>query len=229
MGLDCPGGESHKRLLAEQPESELTKLSVPGLPEMTHRPSTLGVDVHCARAGTSRAGTLCGRPMTKPPREMLASTNGVRWRPRPRNKLTSFAFDTMEDALDAFSRGEFLVVMDDEDRENEGDLIIAAVHCTTEKMAWMIKHTRCVSLSLMQRRLSQLSQWICLYRLTWRTTGTAGHPYDGPEQRGSIADSIYGDCRLQAWCVSECQMAFDVLTVYREQERQREYRLMTVR
>jgi len=53
----------------------------------------------------------------------------------------SFTFDTMEDALDAFSRGEFLVVMDDEGRENEGDLIIAASHCTTEKMAWMIKHT----------------------------------------------------------------------------------------
>lgn len=50
----------------------------------------------------------------------------------------------MEDALAAFARGEFLVVMDDEDRENEGDLIIAASHCTTEKMAWMIKHTRYV-------------------------------------------------------------------------------------
>ena len=56
-----------------------------------------------------------------------------------------FAFDSMEDALAAFARGEFLVVMDDEDRENEGDLIIAAEKCTTEKMAWMIRHTRCVS------------------------------------------------------------------------------------
>ena len=55
-------------------------------------------------------------------------------------------FDPMEEALDAFSRGEFLVVLDDENRENEGDLIIAAAHCTTEKMAWMIKHTRSVSL-----------------------------------------------------------------------------------
>ena len=50
----------------------------------------------------------------------------------------------MEDALDAFGRGEFLVVMDDESRENEGDLILAAEHCTTEKLAWMIRHTRCV-------------------------------------------------------------------------------------
>jgi 3,4-dihydroxy-2-butanone 4-phosphate synthase len=56
----------------------------------------------------------------------------------------SFAFDSMEDALSAFAQGEFLVVMDDENRENEGDLIIAASLCTTEKMAWMIKHTRYV-------------------------------------------------------------------------------------
>jgi 3,4-dihydroxy 2-butanone 4-phosphate synthase len=53
----------------------------------------------------------------------------------------------MEDALAAFSAGEFLVVMDDESRENEGDLIISASQCTTEKMAWMIKHTRCAALS----------------------------------------------------------------------------------
>lgn len=61
--------------------------------------------------------------------------------------MDEFKFDSMEDALEAFARGEFLVVMDDESRENEGDLIIAASHCTTEKMAWMIKHTRYVLLS----------------------------------------------------------------------------------
>lgn len=61
--------------------------------------------------------------------------------PLPR---TEFSFDSVEDALAAFARGEFLVVMDDEDRENEGDLIAAASMCSTEKMAWMIRHTRCV-------------------------------------------------------------------------------------
>lgn len=53
----------------------------------------------------------------------------------------SFSFDSLQDALQAFARGEFLVVMDDEGRENEGDLICAASLCTTEKMAFMIKHT----------------------------------------------------------------------------------------
>lgn len=61
---------------------------------------------------------------------------------------TNFSFDTIDAALAAFAAGEFLVVMDDEDRENEGDLIISGSQCTTEKMAWMIKHTRCVSLVL---------------------------------------------------------------------------------
>ena len=49
--------------------------------------------------------------------------------------------DPIEDALDAFGKGEFLVVVDDEDRENEGDLIIAADAMTEEKMAFMIRHT----------------------------------------------------------------------------------------
>jgi 3,4-dihydroxy 2-butanone 4-phosphate synthase len=48
----------------------------------------------------------------------------------------------MEDAVEAFARGEFLVVLDDENRENEGDLILAASKCTAEKMAFMIRHTR---------------------------------------------------------------------------------------
>ena len=71
----------------------------------------------------------------KPASDVRSSTNA-------NGRVDGFKFDSMEDALDAFARGEFLVVMDDEGRENEGDLIIAASHCTTEKMAWMIKHTR---------------------------------------------------------------------------------------
>ncbi|KAI9834964.1 MAG: 3,4-dihydroxy 2-butanone 4-phosphate synthase [Sarea resinae] len=50
-------------------------------------------------------------------------------------------FDSIEDSIDAFRRGEFIVVLDSQDRENEGDLIIAAEDVTTEKMAFMIRHT----------------------------------------------------------------------------------------
>ncbi|MEM9278058.1 MAG: 3,4-dihydroxy-2-butanone-4-phosphate synthase [Pseudomonadota bacterium] len=45
------------------------------------------------------------------------------------------------DAIRAFEAGEIVVVMDDDDRENEGDLIVAAVHCTQEKMAFIVRHT----------------------------------------------------------------------------------------
>lgn len=45
------------------------------------------------------------------------------------------------EAVEAFARGEFLVVTDDDDRENEGDLFVAASKCTPDKMAFMIRHT----------------------------------------------------------------------------------------
>jgi 3,4-dihydroxy 2-butanone 4-phosphate synthase / GTP cyclohydrolase II len=44
-------------------------------------------------------------------------------------------------AIDAFAAGEIIVVTDDDDRENEGDLILAAVHATPEKLAFIIRHT----------------------------------------------------------------------------------------
>jgi len=45
------------------------------------------------------------------------------------------------DAIRAFEAGEIVVVTDDDDRENEGDLIVAAVHCTPDKMAFIVRHT----------------------------------------------------------------------------------------
>jgi len=44
-------------------------------------------------------------------------------------------------AIDAFAKGEIVVVTDDDDRENEGDLILAAAHTTPEKMAFIVRHT----------------------------------------------------------------------------------------
>ncbi|MCJ1274805.1 hypothetical protein MMC21_002603 [Puttea exsequens] len=61
------------------------------------------------------------------------------------NGLSTKHFDTIEDTIQAFRNGEFIVVLDSADRENEGDLIIAAEDVTTEKMAFMIRHTRYTS------------------------------------------------------------------------------------
>jgi len=52
-----------------------------------------------------------------------------------------FKFDSIEDALADFAQGKFVLVMDDEDRENEGDLIIAAEKTRTEDMAFLVRHS----------------------------------------------------------------------------------------
>jgi 3,4-dihydroxy 2-butanone 4-phosphate synthase/GTP cyclohydrolase II len=49
--------------------------------------------------------------------------------------------DPVDSAIEAFARGEIVVVTDDDDRENEGDLFVAASLCTPEKMAFIIRHT----------------------------------------------------------------------------------------
>jgi 3,4-dihydroxy 2-butanone 4-phosphate synthase/GTP cyclohydrolase II len=45
------------------------------------------------------------------------------------------------DAIRAFEKGEIIVVTDDETRENEGDLILAAQHATPDKLAFIVRHT----------------------------------------------------------------------------------------
>ncbi len=50
-------------------------------------------------------------------------------------------FDSIPDAIEAIGQGEIVVVVDDEDRENEGDLIMAAEFATPEKIAFFVRHT----------------------------------------------------------------------------------------
>src|SRR6266700_3952734 len=51
------------------------------------------------------------------------------------------AHQRVKAAVAAFARGELIIVADDDDRENEGDLFVAASLCTPEKMAFIIRHT----------------------------------------------------------------------------------------
>ena len=51
------------------------------------------------------------------------------------------AFAPIDDVIAAIARGDMVVLVDDEDRENEGDLIMAAEHVTAEKLAFIIRHT----------------------------------------------------------------------------------------
>ena len=56
--------------------------------------------------------------------------------------MADFKLSSIEDALQDFKKGEFVIVVDDEDRENEGDLIIAAEKITPEKVNFMLKNAR---------------------------------------------------------------------------------------
>ena len=53
----------------------------------------------------------------------------------------STQFDPVEDVIAGIAAGEIVIVVDDDDRENEGDLIMAASRATPEKVAFMIRHT----------------------------------------------------------------------------------------
>ena len=56
--------------------------------------------------------------------------------------MARFGLSTIEEALDDFREGKFVIVVDDEDRENEGDLIIAAEKITADKVNFMLKYAR---------------------------------------------------------------------------------------
>ena len=62
--------------------------------------------------------------------------------------MDSLRLDSVEDAVAAIARGGAVVVVDDEDRENEGDLIFAAQHATPELVAFMVRYSSGYILSL---------------------------------------------------------------------------------
>ena len=56
--------------------------------------------------------------------------------------MENFKLNTIEEAIDDFREGRFVIVVDDEDRENEGDLICAAEKITPEMVNYMLKYAR---------------------------------------------------------------------------------------
>lgn len=56
--------------------------------------------------------------------------------------MSEIKLNTIEEAIEDFKEGKFIIVVDDEDRENEGDLIIAAEKITPEKINFMLKNAR---------------------------------------------------------------------------------------
>ena len=66
--------------------------------------------------------------------------------------------DTVEDAIAAIANGDLVVVVDDEDRENEGDLIMAASKASPEQVAFMIRHTSGILCVPVERGLARSLQ-----------------------------------------------------------------------
>ena len=75
------------------------------------------------------------------------------------------AHQRIEAVVAAFARGEMVIVADDDDRENEGDLFVAASLCTPEKMAFIIRHTSgivCAPLAPEEARRLHLDPMVAL-------------------------------------------------------------------
>lgn len=72
---------------------------------------------------------------------MAAESRGLTPEPAPL-KGNEMAISKIEDAIAALALGRMVVVVDDEDRENEGDIIVASEAVTPEAIAFMMKHAR---------------------------------------------------------------------------------------
>ena len=59
-----------------------------------------------------------------------------------KNREEGFVFNTIEEAIEDIRQGRMVLVADDENRENEGDLIVAAVHATAENVNFMARYAR---------------------------------------------------------------------------------------
>src|SRR3990170_2392 len=71
--------------------------------------------------------------------------------------------DPIQEVLHAFANGELVMVTDDDDREGEGDLIVAASLATPEKMAFIIRHSSgivCAPLTLEDARRLRLDPMV---------------------------------------------------------------------
>ncbi|MCA0401774.1 MAG: 3,4-dihydroxy-2-butanone-4-phosphate synthase [Proteobacteria bacterium] len=94
-------------------------------------------------------------------------------------------------AIEAFARGEIVVVTDDDDREGEGDLIIAASLCTAEKMAFIVRHTSgivCAPLPVAEARRLRLDPMVAVNDSAHTTAFTVSIDYREGLTTGISAD-----------------------------------------
>lgn len=104
----------------------------------------------------------------------------------------------VQEAIEAFARGEVVVVTDDDDREGEGDLIIAAVHCTAEKMAFIVRHTSgivCAPITQEEARRLRLDPMVAHNDSNHTTAFTVSVDYKPGMTTGISAEERTATCR----------------------------------
>lgn len=97
----------------------------------------------------------------------------------------------IEDAIAAYARGEIVVVTDDDDREGEGDLIVAASLCTPEKMAFIVRHTSgivCAPITVSEARRLRLDPMVAVNDSAHATAFTVSIDYREGLTTGISAD-----------------------------------------
>src|SRR5947208_17200303 len=99
-----------------------------------------------------------------------------------RKRSTPFA--RIEDAIAAFRSGRMVIVLDDEDRENEGDLTIAAEKVTPEAINFMARYGRgLICLSMPPERLDQLELPLMVSQNSTRFETAFCVPIDAKDRR----------------------------------------------
>jgi 3,4-dihydroxy 2-butanone 4-phosphate synthase/GTP cyclohydrolase II len=109
--------------------------------------------------------------------------------------------DTIQEVLQAFARGELVVVTDDDDREGEGDLIVAASLCTPEKMALIIRHTSgivCAPITSEDARRLHLDPMVAHNDSAHTTAFTVSVDYKPDGGTGISAEERASCCRALA-------------------------------
>ena len=109
--------------------------------------------------------------------------------------------DPIQDVLQAFTRGELVVVTDDDNREGEGDLIVAASLCTADKMAFIIRHTSgivCAPITTDDARRLRLDPMVAHNESNHTTAFTVSIDYKPDGGTGISADERASCCRALA-------------------------------
>jgi 3,4-dihydroxy 2-butanone 4-phosphate synthase / GTP cyclohydrolase II len=107
----------------------------------------------------------------------------------------------VQEAIEAFARGEIVVVTDDDDREGEGDLIVAASLCTAETMAFIVRHTSgivCAPVTPAEARRLRLDPMVSHNDSNHTTAFTVSIDYKPGMTTGISADERTSTCRALA-------------------------------